>query len=250
VGDIRVTVSYPGERPDEEHEGVQKLYKVGANIAAGFAGNVDVGFRMISGMSASLNSSIPADAIITEPSRFLAKWARRARHHWEHTVPVTERQGGCSLLVMAALQPTGPFTRTVAYRLHAPDFNLDEIPPRTARSIGSGADVSEYQATLERLGHDFFELVQFETMYWPFGPAPMIASELSDVIEVVGTPGISPHLHICTVRFGEVEILTNDRQALTPGVESRVMPPVVAGWEQWKAWKLERGLADLVAIAA
>lgn len=250
VGDVRITLRDPsGSQPDVECEGLQKIYAFGGNIAAGFAGNIETGFRMVGDMAVMLKNSVPPDHLTTEPSRFLAKWARRARFHWAKTLTDEQRVGGCELLVMGALQPAGPFTRTVAYTLSAPEFALQAIPPRTAGSVGSGAHVPEYRAELERLGEDFNELVQFDTMYWQHGPAPMVGSVLSDAIEERVTPGISPHLHVCTVRFGEVEIVTNDRHALTPGVASRVMPPVAAGWEGWKTWKRQRGMASLLGVA-
>jgi hypothetical protein len=73
-----------------------------------------------------------------------------------------------------------------------------------------------------------------------------VSIAISDAIEKHLAPGISPHLHICSVRCGTIEIGTNDRVALTPDVESRVMPPVVESLSEWQQWKHEHGLADHV----
>lgn len=249
VGDIRISLQYADGRT-AECEGVQKIYAVSQSIGAGFAGNIETGFRMIGDMGGMLARSVLPGTLTTEPSRFIAKWSGRARHHWANTLTPHDREGCCELLVVAALPQPGPFARTVAYTLRAPTFEPQRIPDRTAASIGSGGDVPEYRAEVERLADDFKELIQFDTMYWPHGPAPMVAIGLSDAIEAEMAPGISPHLHICSVRFGEVTVFSNDRQALTPGAQSRVMPPVAAGWQGWQEWKRRHGLpASAVAVA-
>lgn len=250
VSDVRITLRDPsGKRPDEEREGVRKVYPVAPNIAMGFAGNIDAGLKLVSDFAVMMRRSVPDGHVTYEPSRAIFKWARRARHHWANTMPNKERDGGCALIFVAALTPTGPFTRTVGYTLHAPDFTPNPIPAGKARSIGSGAHVPEYISELEKLAADDFELVQFETMYWDHtgGAGMAVSVAVSEAIDKHTVPGISPHLHICSVRFGAVEIGTNDREALTPGVESRIMPPVVESWNEWLEWKEEHGVAGVLA---
>lgn len=75
-----------------------------------------------------------------------------------------------------------------------------------------------------------------------------VSMAISDAIDKVEVPGISPHLHICSVRFGEVGIGTNDRIPLTPGVPSRQMPTVVESWDEWGVWKVEHGVASELAL--
>lgn len=161
------------------------------------------------------------------------------------------REGwGCALLFIGALPPTGPFVPTVGYILHAPDFEPQPIPSRTAASIGSGAHVTEYAAEVERLGAEWFQLAQFDMAGFEGmgGPLTPIALTLSQVIEENLEPGISPHLHLCSVRFGEIQLGTNDVQGLSPGAPDRTMPPVAETYAAWQALKQEHGFADLLAI--
>jgi hypothetical protein len=253
VSDVRITLSDPrGLQPDREKEGVRKVYAVAPNIAMGFSGNIDAGLKMVSDFGVMMRRSIPPGHATYEPSRAIFKWVRRARHHWAKTMPKRERIGGCSLAIVAALPPSGPFTPTIGYTLHAPDFEPIKIPSGQARSIGSGAYVTQYAAALEELATDDPELLQFETMYWEHagGAGMAVSTAISEAIDKLTVPGISPHLHICSVRFGEIGIGTNDRIALTPGVPSRQMPPVVESWDAWGKWKEEHGVASELALGA
>lgn len=250
IGDTRITLRYPDGRT-RECEGVQKIHSVAANIAMGFAGNIDTGFKMVGDFARFMRNSVPDGQITHEPSRAIFKWTRRARYHWNQTLAASEREGGCSLIFVAALPPTGPFTPTVGYTLEAPGFAPSTIPTRTARSIGSGAQVPEYLRELERLADDH-ELFQFETMYWDHvgGAGMAVSIAISDAIAARAVGGISPHLHICSVRFGTVEIRTNDQQALTAGIESRIMPPVAVSWHEWLQWKADNAVAEGIAVAS
>jgi hypothetical protein len=249
LGDVRVTLRF-GNGAIEEREGVRKIHAVAPNIAIGFAGGVDIGLKMVGDFKAYIARSVPPGYMTYEPSRAFMKWSRRIRHHWEATVPESDKQGGCQLVVVAALPSTGPFTKTVAYVLEEPDFELQPIPAMTAVSIGSGSMVGEYRSALEGLANDH-ELFQFETMYWDHigGAGMAVSMAIDDAINARPVRGISPHLHICSVRWGAIEIGTNDRHALTPGVPSRVMPPVAESWKEWLEWKNANGLAEAGSFA-
>ena len=203
---------------------------------------------MVGDVQAFVRNSIPAGYATYEPSRLIFKWLRRARHHWRHTVPAEERVGGCSLLFIVAT-PSRVLNPTFGYFVHAPAFEPEPIPGRTARSIGSGAHVEEYAAELERLGEEWLDLLQFDFKPFPGGPLIPIALALSEVIEKHSRPGVSPHLHLCSVRFGEVVIATNDIEGLSPGAPSRTMPAVAETYEEWCALKDRLRLAQLVAVA-
>jgi hypothetical protein len=257
IADVRVTLSNPDrQRPDRELQGggVQKIHAVSGNIAVGFAGNVDTGMLMVGDMARCIRLAIPPGTLLTEPSRFLLKWARRALHHWEHSLDARARSGGCDLLAIAALPrrvPEVPINATVGWIMRSPRFDPERIPNRTARSIGSGEHVPEYAAELEALGRDFGNLVTFDTMYFDAigGPVTPIAVALADAIEKRAAPGISPHLVVCSVRFGEIAFGTNDVEGLSPGAPSRTMPPIATTWAEWQSLKRQRGLADRLAVA-
>jgi hypothetical protein len=250
VGDVRITVRYADGR-QREIEGVRKVYSVAPNIAMGFAGNIDAGFRMVSDFAVFIGNSVPPGHMTYEPSRAIFCWLRRARYHWATTLTKHQTEGGCELIFMAALPTNGPLASTAGYIARAPGFEPHPIEAGTAVSIGLGSQIPEYAAALVALAVDP-ELMQFETMYWDHvgGAGMAVSAAISDAIDERAVPGISPHLHICSVRFGQIEIGTNDRIALTPGVASRVMPAVVEGWEEWSGWKKAQRLADGVVAMA
>ena len=115
----------------------------------------------------------------------------------------------------------------------------------------SGEDVEEYAQELEALGRDWRELVLFESTQWERigGPAAPISLSVSRAIDEHASPGISPHLVICSVRRGAVEFGTNDVVALSPGAQSRTMPPIARTWSEWQTFKQDHGLADQLALA-
>jgi hypothetical protein len=250
-GDVRITLrDRQGRVPDREIEGVRKIHEISPNIAMGFAGNVDTGFKMVGDLRATVAASIPPNTMLTEPSRFLLKWARRTRHAWR-LLDAAERVGGCELVAIAALPPVGPTTPTAGWILRAPQFEPERILHRRAASIGSGAHVNEYASGLERIEDDFPGLLAFVVSGFAGigGPLLPLAVVISEVIEGHEAPGISPHLIICSVRFGAVELSTNDVQGMSPNATSRTMPPIAHTFSDWQVFKADHGLADAVAVA-
>lgn len=253
IGDVRITLhDRTGSTPDREVEGVQKIHAIAPNIAMGFAGNVDTGMLMVGDMARSVRLSIPEGTMLTQPSRHLLHWRRRARWAWQNRLSDRDRAGGCALLWIGALPPNGPFGPTVGWILRAPEFQLERIPSRTAQAIGSGEHVPEYAAELEALAEDVPSLFQFEVQGFDAvgGPAVAITTVITEALDQHRVPGISPHLVICTVRWGEVGFATNDRVMYRADEEPevRAMPPIARTWDEWQAFKEEHGLADLLAV--
>jgi hypothetical protein len=250
IGDVRVTlVDRVTGRSLREFEGVQKVYPVAANMAMGFAGNIDAGLTLVGDLTRNVAHVVPEGHAFDQPSRFLFAWRRRARWAWREVFDETLRAGGCSLLWIGALpHDGGPFQPTVGYVLRAPGFEPERIAPRTAEAIGSGAHIREYAAELVRLGEEWFELAQFEVAGLNEGGGVLIpmATIISELIEERLPSGISPHLHLCSVRFGEVSIGTNDVRGF--GRPDRTMPLVAETYAQWQAMKEEQGIADLLAV--
>jgi len=251
VGDTRITVHDPsGRRPDRELDGVQKVHAVAPNIAIGFAGNIDAAMKTIGDARWNLKD-IPEGAMLDQPSRFLIHWRRRLRWGWTNRLTDDERAGGLHLFYMCALPTEHPaFGRVVGWIVRSPEFEMERVPDGVARSIGSGSEIDEYVAELERISNERAGLHQFELSAWDHvgGPALPIQIAISDAIESCATPGISPHLVVCTVRWGEVRVGTNDREGLTDPTMTRTMPPIARNWAEWKAFKARHRLADTLAL--
>jgi hypothetical protein len=255
---MRITLrDRTGRQPDREVEGVgvQKIHRVAGNFAVGFAGNIDAGFRMVAGLEQAIRETVPPDHGLNEPGRFLHLWARRVRFVWKNRLPDNEKQGGCDLLAVIARPPVnnGLTWPTDGWIMRHPDFKPERIPRREARSIGSGEHVDEYARELEKLGGEFMQLQTFEVAAWQEtgGVLFPIALVLTDLIQKHEQPGISPHLHLCSVRWGQIEIATNDRDTFSEGqpVPDLRMPTVARNPTEWQALKRDHGLADLLAIA-
>jgi hypothetical protein len=76
-----------------------------------------------------------------------------------------------------------------------------------------------------------------------------ITLAVSEAIERHATPGIGPHLVVCSVRWGSVEIGTNDGLGFSPNAPTRIMPPIAHNWAEWQAFKAQYALGDLLALA-
>jgi hypothetical protein len=252
VGDVRITLRDPsGRRPDRELEGVQKIHRLTDNIAVGFAGNIDTALGLI--LDAKRWMGIPEGVMPEQPSRYAFHWRRRLRWIWRNHLPERNRSGGVAFMWMGALptQSPGLLGGTMAWILRSPDFEPERIPNRAARSIGSGAAVEAYANELYEIENDFPNIVQFEAGPWAAMGGSLLAFRigLSEVIEAHATPGISPHLVLCSVQWGRVGFTTNDREGLSPGASSLQMPPIATTIDEWQAFKQQHGLANSLALA-
>jgi hypothetical protein len=232
---------------------VQKVHPVSSNIAIGFAGNIDTALKMVADARRNLAAVVAPGHALEQPSRFLLHWRRRLRWAWRNRLDERARSGGVALYYMGALPTHGTLgmTPTAGWIVRSPDFEPERVPDRVARSIGSGAQVSEYAAELERLSGDYGELLRWEVGPWPQlgGAAMPVTLAISEVIEERAAPGVSPHLVVCSVRWSGVQIGTNDRVGLSPNAPTREMPPIARNWAEWQALKTQHALADLLALA-
>jgi hypothetical protein len=152
---------------------------------------------------------------------------------------------------MGALPPTQVAAPVVGWILRSPDFVPERVPDREAQSIGSGAQVPQYEAELERLSGEFGELLRWEFGPWPEigGVAMPITMAISQAIDDHSAPGVSPHLVVCSVKWDGVDTGTNDVEGLSPNAPSRQMPPIARNWAEWQTLKARHGLAGMLALA-
>jgi hypothetical protein len=253
IGDIRITIRDPtGRFPDREIEGVQKIHRIGGNIAMGFAGNIETALWMIWDAARNVNHGMPESAMLNQPSRFLFHWTRRLRWVWDNHLSERQKAGGVALLWMGALPTTNElgFGTTMAWIVRSPGLVPERVEDRTAGAIGSGANVDEYAAELYEIEQEFPNLVQFEAYPWTQmgGTAFALGVAISAVLHRHAVPGISQHLVICSVRWGEIAFTTNDRTGFGPEAPTLVMPPIATTWAEWQAFKQQHGLADMLAL--
>lgn len=231
VGDIQVTLTN-----GEQIDCLRKVYPLDQNVAAGFAGNVQVGFSMLAALQDLARENAaeggrPADvrAVITSFSSFAAKaWVALDEKH---------REGGCEILVAGASpKPNRVYGgEPVVARLRAPAFSVEEFPRGKWASIGSGTEVAVYRAELEKLssgGGD--EAIPMEAN-WPGGFAhTMFLGILFKVFETPDHPGISKHLHYITATAGGCKEGTSDRDFYPPDapMQSIEMPEVATNWSE------------------
>src|SRR6266542_4561673 len=106
---------------------------------------------------------------------------------------------------------TGVQTCALPIFLRGPQFVVETIPMRRARSIGSGSAVESYRKALEDLlitPKDQFDVMQFET-HLTGGSVMALSTVISDVLERVRDTAVSEHLVQCFVRDREILWSTN-----------------------------------------
>jgi hypothetical protein len=247
VSDVRVSlVNSRTGRVVREIDAVQKIHPVADNMVLGFAGSVELGFALVDDLR-RFNQWVP-DGHLASTAWTAWHWARRVRFIWGR-LPPQARQLGCELLLVGALPSQGPFVQSSAFVLRSPRFEFEVIQSRTARSIGSGAHVAEYAAELEQFGEEWFNLAQADVMVGPLGPLVPMGLFLAQAIRQREADGVSPHLHLCSVRPMEIQLGTNDMQGFGDGAFDLAMPQVATSWPEYLALAHDQGFAALATVA-
>ncbi|MGC2742713.1 MAG: hypothetical protein WA672_05965 [Candidatus Angelobacter sp.] len=210
ISDIRITFGPPGRR--QERDCLQKVYSVGQDLAAGFAGSVEIGFAMINSLRRALK--LEDQSLAWDPKQIAEQWPPHARRIFS-SYPSAQQELGSQLILIGAnpreSTPNTPTMRTCVYSFSWPEFEPVQAGPHEVLSIGSGTDVTPYRKLLERYSHDHkFRnmLLMGESMAG--GAATMFGSYVTNVVRDNPIPGVSPHLHLCLVRTGEVQVWPND----------------------------------------
>lgn len=230
ISDIRV--SLPGGLT---LDCLQKVYPVGKFIAAGFAGSVEFGFAAMYDLQRELTLSDPDKAWI--PGMVAFKWFRRARKMF---TKAPERVT-CyrAEIILVGVSPSvdmgivGWATPTVAI-LRSPDFSPEILKINTIASIGSGRDVEVYRKELLQLNNDRV-LWQMEVNS-PGGYGHVLMQMLSRTVEENPDRFVSPHVHGCIVRRGEIMIHKSDYTHFeADGTPREIrMPHVATSWSEFQ----------------
>jgi hypothetical protein len=217
---------------------LQKAYFVGNYIAAGFAGSVRIGFKLINSLAEGL--AVP-EGVGPRPwdLRLVARqWAPTARRIFSDAAD-EEKQLGSQLLLVGA-SPAGhagsPFPRIDIARLAAPEFSPRFSSGLSVRHVGSGARVAAYKRSLRplfRLSSRIHRAHVAGVPEW----ARQLAFSVTVSARDQAHQGISDHLHVIGVRLGDMSIYTNDMTTYAvdgPPIALR-MPRVAHSWEEFVA---------------
>ncbi len=243
ISDIRVSFS-DGRTLDC----LQKVYGVGRFIAAAFAGSVEFGFRALHDLAEYLDPLPPGEAWI--PGWVAFKWYRRARHGFAHAPERVRRLGAEIMLVGASpnvdLGIPG-FARPTVAILRAPSFEPRILRLNEIESIGSGRGVEPYREELARLNAD--RQVRLAESGTPGGFADVLMHFIRRTLEERPDPFVSPHVHLCIVRRGEMFLHKSDYTIFEGRQQREVrMPPVATSWEEFLARCHEVGADATAAI--
>jgi hypothetical protein len=226
LSDIRVTLS-----DGSEHDCLRKIYKVGNQLALGFAGSVAIGLEAVAQMAVALRR--PTDEDRWDPL-YVAETLPGGMRELFEAFPDEEKALDCHLMLLSAhpMRNDGPapWAKCFVHRFYSPEF--DPIPTSGADivSIGSGAGIEPYTDALRQLGHDM-DMFKLEVGF-PGGSGIGLMSSVSSLLQRNPASGISRYLHISLVGRDSVRIGDNGSLisggADTPGG----MPEVATSLEQ------------------
>ncbi len=238
ISDIRV--SWPD---GTVRDCLQKIYPVGRFIAAGFAGSVEFGFMSIDDLRRYVYLADPNKACV--PGKVAFTWYRRARAAFRQA-PKSLKQLGAEIMLLG-VSPTVDlgipgWARPMVAIMRQPDFFPHVVPINEIQSIGSGSVVKTYLEELRGLSGEWHELMKLEV-----GGRGNFAATIRQVINTIikkhpeGT--VSPHVHLCLVRRGSIQLSTSDHSLVAlDGTRTEFrMPPVVSSWPDFRAHCVQIG---------
>jgi hypothetical protein len=248
VSDVRVSWD-----DGTEADLLRKAYRVGPYLLAGFAGSVNIGFRLISDLQ---NFLLPPDnsASAWKPEWVAEHWHLKAARIFAQAPP--EEQTVHSQLLIVGVSPNDhlgapEFPRVCLIKLEAPDFRPTYLPQGlSVCHIGSGSDVAIYKETIA----EFFQMSSPTLQAATAGPAAwaqMLGNSIGRLVSDNPTDGISSHVHIQVCWLGGFLAGDNNVTRVHPGgkrVEFR-MPHVASTQTEFVALCKSIGKADAPARA-
>ena len=217
---------------------LQKAYFVGNYIAAGFAGSVRIGFRLVDSLTDAL--ALPEDLGSQQWDLRVAvpQWVSSARRIFNES-PAEERRLGSQLLLVGAShagQAGSPFPRIDIARLTAPQFIPRFSSGFAIRHLGSGDGLTRYRKSLRplfRLGAPIRQAHVFGLQQW----ARQLAFSVTISVRKQSQCSTNEHLHVIGVRSGDLVICTNDMTSFAadgPPIAFK-MPQVARSWDEFVA---------------
>ena len=243
IGDIRVSFSDCENGFEERRLGVRKIHQVNPSIWVGFAGSIDLGFRMVRRLQSFARARYEETGTPPEPDMLVDAFVHREAARYAK-FPSELRGGGCHLLVVGSRQQWVEhdskrlFRAALCITVRFPfpgqkDVEMSPVPFNHFGSIGSGSGVRKYQQHLDDEVSDGKQgLFAFSPTTHPSfaGALPLIGHltslGLGSVIEAAPTLGISSQMHVAVVTPDGSYFGTNEGAELTQedGVK-RFVPP-------------------------
>lgn len=234
---------------------LRKVYAIAPNMACGFSGSVETGFKLLSDMR-KFAVTHGADEKIISPRRFLHEWHRSGRREFQKS-PVPDQKLGCSLL-LAGLSPResvgnnvfSPRTDIIVMR-HSDGFQPQVKGRNQATSIGSGSTKEKYAMFLDDLNEPE-NSVMTESDHGSLGKAGETLAFLTSIMMRKNIEaGISPHVH-CTLvgPFGVRSEAVDFNYIKGDEKIEHKMPPVAKTYSDFKDFERKFvGFGSALAIA-
>lgn len=208
VSDVRVTLS-----DDSEVDCLQKIYKVGNFIAAGFAGSVAIRFAMIDRLTELLSCDDPGRC--WDPTKVAEWWPQDAREVFGSFVQ--SEQDLQSHIILIGTHPTEhngnpAWPKNFVYIFRSPLFDAVAVPPPQVGAIGCGTHFDPCRSAVDSISNDHnarFEMMKGE-QGCSGGMLNMLGLRLTVLLQETQPRGISSHLHYCWVYRGKVVIAPNN----------------------------------------
>jgi hypothetical protein len=212
LSDVRVTFK-DGSTADV----LRKAHPVGPHIVAGFAGSVDVGYRLLSSLHDFLfvPPSPQTDQLAWQPEWVAEHWAPEAKRVFS-SCPASERRLGSSLL-MIGVSPDQNMGAPEIPRVYIIRFSSPHFVPGFMRKglnvvhIGSGSRVRQYTRAFRghfRYGASSLRAENGGRNGW----AQMLGGTADMITGEHPVRGVSPHMHILVCRQGEIAEGNNNRR--------------------------------------
>lgn len=248
ANDIRVGSVARGMFQPWSALGVQKVYPVGPYVVAGFAGSVEMGFWAVRDLEHYIGD--PPEGFAVYPSVIARWWWRRARRVFARA-PENLQNLGLNVLLVGASPEATPLAVSHGFIFRSPTFEPERLASFTPTGIGSGAglaQVTEALADLVAPGNLNDGLFRFE-VGMALGGADALGFVLGAALTDEPSDHVSAEFQVWRVRRGEIAMNTNEMTALSPGAESRVMPPLSTSWAEFRAMSANAGFDASAAIA-
>ena len=217
---------------------LQKVYPVGNFIIAGFAGSVDLGFKLIDDLRQFLFLDEPNEAWI--PEWVAIKWYRRARRIFNRAPKHIQKLGSSILLV--GIHPNknegeSPWPKGTACLFNSPDFEVSFSKSGEFISIGSGSNVAEYVKMLKASTKNFENAGMQAEVAMKGGFGHNIKINITESLLAHDTQSVSTHLHIFIAERGRLFIGANNhlRSNGSNGYIEFKMPTVATSYNEFLA---------------